>query len=360
MRHRFRSALAALLVLLFAACATSERPRLAEHARAEIRELLPTSLPDRAGWAADFESAFTALGIAPTPENLCAALAIAEQESGFAVDPVVPGLARIARAEIDRRARQHHVPLFLVDAALKLKSPDGRRYDERLAAVKTEHDLSLVYTDFIGAVPLGGRLFADANPVRTGGPMQVSIAYAERHARERRYPYPHDTTIRHEVFTRRGGVYFGVAHLLDYDTSYDRPIYRCADFNAGRYASRNAAFQQAVARASGIELAADGDHVRYDGRGSGATEIAVRTLAPALELSESQIHRMLERGDSADFDATPLYTRVFALAEHRAGRALPRAVLPRIALVSPKITRKLTTEWFAKRVDERYARCLAR
>ncbi|MNO04445.1 hypothetical protein D3C81_2254720 [compost metagenome] len=41
-------------------------------------------------------------------------------------------------------------------------------------------------------------------------------------------------------------------------------------------------------------------------------------------------------------------------------RKLPREVMPGIDLKSPKITRKLTTEWFAKRVDERYQRCMKR
>jgi hypothetical protein len=35
-------------------------------------------------------------------------------------------------------------------------------------------------------------------------------------------------------------------------------------------------------------------------------------------------------------------------------------VIPRIVLKSPKITRKLTTEWFATRVDGRYGRCMER
>jgi hypothetical protein len=51
---------------------------------------------------------------------------------------------------------------------------------------------------------------------------------------------------------------------------------------------------------------------------------------------------------------------VFQLAERARGTALPRAVIPRIRLESPKITRQLTTEWFARRVDERYERCIVR
>jgi len=52
--------------------------------------------------------------------------------------------------------------------------------------------------------------------------------------------------------------------------------------------------------------------------------------------------------------------RLFEEADRIERQPLPRAVLPRIVLQSPKITRKLTTEWFASRVDERYRKCLSR
>ncbi|MEE7565503.1 DUF1615 family protein, partial [Xanthomonas sp. Kuri4-3] len=38
----------------------------------------------------------------------------------------------------------------------------------------------------------------------------------------------------------------------------------------------------------------------------------------------------------------------------------PRAVPPGIRLESPKITRTLTTAWFAQRVEERWRRCMAK
>ena len=46
------------------------------------------------------------------------------------------------------------------------------------------------------------------------------------------------------------------------------------------------------------------------------------------------------------------------MADARAGKPLPRAMVPSIQLDSPKITRKLTTAWFATHVDTRYQRCM--
>jgi len=363
-RPRWRTAIC-LLALLFAGCASQPLQQGAwqspAQVRAEVMRLIPAKVNERSGWAIDIQVAFAAQRIEPTTVNLCSVLAVAEQESGFQVDPVVPGLGKIARQEMDRRAASKHIPGFLVDAALWLKSPDGRRYSERLAAARTERQLSDIFQDFIGMVPLGKRLFGELNPVHTAGPMQVSIAFAQAHAQD--YPYPVEGSIRHEVFSRRGGLYFGVAHLLGYPVHYAKPLYRFADFNAGWYASRNAAFQQAVSLASGIPLALDGDLVKPDASfadPTGATELAVRSLAVPLQMSDATIHRELLQGEREDFAAGQLYRRVFALAEKIGGRPLPRAVLPGITLNSPKITRKLTTAWFARRVDERWQRCMQR
>lgn len=352
-----------LLPLLLTACATQGPPRTAHDAaavRAEIVRRMPAATADRAGWATDIEIAFGAQRIEPNAENICAVLAVIEQESGYRADPIVAGLPAIARREIDRRASGLHIPKRLVDAALAIESTDGRTYAQRLKSARTERELSEIYEDMIGRVPLGKRLFADMNPVQTAGPMQVSIAFAESQARG--YPYPIDGSIRREAFSRRGGLYFGIAHLLGYRTPYTRKLHRFADYNAGWYASRNAAFQSAVGVASGTTLALDGDLLRPGARidDPGQTERAVRTLSGSLGMDDRAIRNALARGDRLEFDDTELYAKVLALAEARARKPLPRAIVPGIKLESPKITRDLTTAWFATRVDERYQRCMRR
>lgn len=351
--------LATLLAL--AGCGSrqvQEPERQPAEVKAQIVRLLPAKTADREGWATDIYVAFAAQQIPPTSQNICSVLAVTEQESTFQADPAVPGLGKIARQEISRRAAKVHIPDFLVSGALQVRSPNGRTYSERLNAARSERELSGIFDDFIGMVPLGKTLFGSLNPVHTGGPMQVSIAFAQANARD--YPYVVDGSIRREVFSRRGGMYFGIAHLLGYPVSYTEPLYRFADFNAGWYASRNAAFQHAVSRVSGIDLALDGDLIRHGSIMPGSTELAVRTLGKSLGMRNPTLRDQLEQGDSLAFEDSKLYKRVFELAEQAEGKSLPRAVLPGIVLKSPKITRKLTTAWFAKRVDERYRRCMAR
>lgn len=353
---------AVLLLAVLAGCVTAPRPGGPgpDAVRAEVARRIPSTVDDRLGWAADIQTAFATQEISPIAENICAVLAVIEQESGYKADPPVANLPAIARGEIGRRAAAMRVPEFALSAALRLRSTDGRTYEERLRTVRTERELSELFEDLTGRVPLGRRLFDGYNPVETGGPMQVSIAFAE--SRAHGYPYRIDGSIRREVFGRRGGLYFGIDHLLGYATPYTRKVHRFADFNAGWYASRNAAFQNAVAVASGRSLALDGDLLAPGAplERPGETERAVRELAGELGMGDRGIRVALERGDRLDFNDTELFGRVFALAEKRTGKSLPHAMVPGIKLESPKITRELTTAWFATRVDDRYRRCMAR
>ncbi|APO96340.1 DUF1615 domain-containing protein [Xanthomonas vesicatoria] len=355
--------LALMAIALLSACAT-QAPRAPQRSpeavKADIARRLPANLPDRAGWANDVYVALSSQALDTSAEHICAVLAVTEQESTYQANPAVPNLGKISRAEIDRRASAHHIPAFMVDAALRIASPDGRSYATRIATARTEQELSRIFEDFTGSVPLGTRLFDGLNPVHTAGPMQVSIAFAEQHAA--RYPYPIDGSIRHEVFSRRGGLWFGTTHLLGYPASYDALLYRFADFNAGWYASRNAAFQAALSKASGIALALDGDLLTPGAslEAPGGTERAVRALGSQLAMSDRQIRTALEAGNTLEFEDSALYRQVFALADRNAGTPLPRAMLPGITLDSPKITRTLTTAWFAQRVNERWKRCMGK
>ncbi|MFD2111829.1 DUF1615 domain-containing protein [Thiorhodococcus fuscus] len=340
-------------------------PRTPEEHYARVLELaerlLPPDLRDRSGWAGDIATSMTALSIPALPRKVCAVAAVIEQESGWRADPVVPDLGGIARREMERKLGRYLIPGAVLDLALRKTSSNGQTYAERIAHLRTERELSELYDEMISEVPQGPRLFGDMNPVHTGGPMQVSVAFAEQTMRERRYPWRNAGSAREEVFSRRGGVYFGTAMLLDYPVSYNRMLYRFADFNAGRYASRNAAFQRLVAALTRIDLAPDGDLLRYaDGKpaGTSQTERAVRAVE-GLGMDERAIRRDLLQEKSFAFERTKLYRRVRELAERR-GLPTPEASVPDIALESPKITRKLTTRWFAERVEGRYRRCLAR
>ena len=89
--------------------------------------------------------------------------------------------------------------------------------------------------------------------------MQVSIAFAEKHAKEQAVPVSDVRKhSRRSVHAARRPLFRHRA-LLDYPAPYDDMLYRFADFNAGHYASRNAAFQNAVSIVTGSDSALDGD-----------------------------------------------------------------------------------------------------
>lgn len=342
------------------------RPVAAYDEREGLRlldRLLPARVRDREGWRTDIFGAFRALKLPYTAEQFCAAMAVIEQESTWQSDPVVPGLPRIVWGKIEDKADSLHLPMPLVRAALHKSSPDGRSYTERIDSLRTEKEMNALYEDLSAEARNIGLPMSMKNPIRTGGPMQVSVEFAEGHASVWPYPYARRGSWRQEVFSRRGGLYFGIANLLQYPAPYSRMIYRFADYNAGRFSSRNAAFQNAVSRLSGRALVADGDLLTYvegEARPGSSTHQALRTLAGRLGMTDEAILRDLKLEKHSSFGNTVLYQRLYALADRSAGTTVSREALPQIDLKSPKITRRLTTEWFARRVDGRYTTCLAR
>ena len=262
-----------------------------------VTSLLPPKLAERSGWATDIYSAFEAIKITPSKENVCAVLAEIEQESSFQADPVVPGLKKIVRRELEARRNKFSIPQWLMDNSLEIKSPDGRSYNERIEALKTENDVNKLFDDMTSEIPFGKKLLADYNPVRTGGPMQVSLAFANSYTETKPYPYPVNGSLRNELFSRKGGVYFGIAYLLDYPAGYGSLNFRFADFNSGQYSSRNAAFQNAVHSLSGIALDLDGDLLRYKNgvalEDPSQTMQALLNISSRLNMNKSEIFRDL-------------------------------------------------------------------
>ena len=127
MQIRLITSVAVLLVLAGCGSQRTQEPaaRSPAEVKAEIVRLLPAKAADPQGWATDIQVAFTAQDISPTTKNLCSVLAVTEQESTFQVNPGVPGLGKIARDEIDRRAAKAHIPGLLVSCLL-YTSPSPR------------------------------------------------------------------------------------------------------------------------------------------------------------------------------------------------------------------------------------------
>lgn len=325
----------------------------------KIKTWLPAKASDKEGWSQDIYQAFYTQKINLNKENICAAIAIINQESSFQVEPTIPGLPKIVKKELEARRQKYHIPEWVLEKALNSTSPNGKTYAQRIKALKTENDINRLFDDMASDLPMSKEFLEEHNPVHTGGPMQVSVRFAEESVRERAYPFTIKKSLRDELFSRRGGVYFGVAHLFNYAARYDAMKYRFADFNSGQYASRNAAFQQVVSKITRQDLDLDGDLLSYqDGKPEVSDlEKALWRISAALQMSSQEISRDLTLEKSKSFEDTKLYKSVDRLAKAN-NISMPYAVIPSIKLHSPKITRKLTTAWFADRVNQHYQSCL--
>ena len=242
----------------------------------------------------------------------------------------------------------------MVRTALSINSPTGKTYAERIDKLRTEREMRRDLRGHDGEVPMGKTLFGNMNPVRTGGPMQVSIAFAE--ANTDGYPYPIKESIRHGCSVAVVASGSAPATCSTTRPSIGSPLPLCRlQCRLVRQPQRS--LQAAVSQLSGKPLALDGDLIRYDSELPGKTELAVHTIAgqlsPAGHPPEPEARRHQRVCPKRSLP------QVFVLADRKAGSRLPTPCC-RASLKSPKITRNLTTAWFAKRVQWRQQTCLKR
>ena len=333
---------------------------------------------DPAGWASDLLDVLHLHGLSPSKENICSSIAVIDQESNFVANPAVAGLGSISEQAL--RDKFDRVPILGAIALAFLETTPGNAdsYMSRIRSAKTERDLDMTYRAMVaeaakqsslGVVVSSGilnRQIEGKNEINTIGSMQVSVGFAMNVARHRRWlpmSLDDDYAVRDELYSRHGGMYYGVLQLLGYETGYDRKIYRFADYNAGRYSSRNAAFQTQIAVLSGKALASDGDLLLYDKDGTpektpSSSELALRKVLPGIDATQLRRDLLLEKENG--FVETQTYNGLKQAYVQKTGTRPEFAMIPEIALNSPKIKHAMTTRNFAKSVDKRYQACMAR
>jgi len=102
----------------------------------------------------------------------------------------------------------------VVKGALDLKSPTGRTYSDRIDHAKTEKDLSDIYEDMIDSVRWDIPSLPTTTRFAPVGRCRSMLHSSSRPRRCAPIPTPVKENLANELFTRRGSVYFGVAHLL--------------------------------------------------------------------------------------------------------------------------------------------------
>jgi hypothetical protein len=374
-----------ILVAIWACCPiafAAEAPALSQPEVARLIIGAEKNVKEPQGWAADLLDVLKLHELSASKENICAAIAVIDQESSFVANPAVAGLGKISEAAL--RAKMDRVPVLgrLALRFLETTPSKSDSYLARIRGARTERDLDLTFRAMVadaakqsslGIIVNSGLLnkqIEGRNEIDTIGSMQVSVDFALEVARRRRWlPMSLDDVyaLRDELYTRHGGMYYGVLLLLGYETGYDRKLYRFADFNAGRYASRNAAFQKQIAELSLEPLATDGDLLLYDDSGkikdaTSKTEKALRKVlqTSSFELNNEDIRKDLLREKENAFVQTLTYSALRTAYEKTTGTKPAYAMVPNIALTSPKIRSKMTTKIFAESVNKRYQACVAR
>lgn len=370
-----------LISVFMANTALAQTAELSIGRTAQLISAARPGVSEPQGWAIDLLDVLRTQSLPASRENVCSAIAIIAQESGFVANPAVAGLGALAEKTL--RAKFDRIPILGGVAVhfLETTPSAGDSYLARIRAAKSERDLDMTYRAMVDdaakrsslSLLVQGGLFnqviEDRNDINTIGSMQVSVRFALSKAQERRWlpmTLADVYAVRDDLYTRHGGMYYGVMQLLGYDSGYNRKIYRFADYNAGRYASRNAAFQNMISVLMNVKLAHDGDLLLYSKDQQAlvkvsSSEDALRGLIKefGLGIDDRELRADLIKEKTAEFPATQTYLMVRDLFARNTKKPLAFAEVPSIELTSPKIRHHMTTQSFADSVNKRYQKCVS-
>ncbi len=367
-----------IAMLLSSLTAQAQSPELSIEQTTRLIQAARKTVVDPRGWAIDLLDVLRSQNQPPSRENVCSAIAIIDQESNFVADPAVAGLGTLAEKTL--RAKADRIPILgrMALQFLKATPSTNDSYMERIRSARTERDLDMTYRSMVEdagqrsnlslVVESGllNQLIEDRNDINTIGSMQVSVRFALENAKRRRW-LPMTLTdvyaVRDDLYTRHGGLYYGVLQLLDYESGYNRKIFRFADYNAGRYASRNAAFQGIISTLSNLKLTKDGDLLLYNKdqqplKKVSESEKALRSIIVKYKLGrdDASLRADLLKEKDKGFISTQIYRDVRKLMK----QPVAFAEIPSIELNSPKIKHHMTTQNFAQSVDRRYQKCISK
>ena len=352
----------------------------------QISRLIPARVKERDAWAVDISRIMDELKISKTQENVCSVIAVVDQESNFVANPTVPDLGNKAIKAFQTEVPQKFVRQFgpalgpavsrYFTSVLVNEPSKENSFLIQMRTVKTEQQLDLIYRQIFAYVSkqfyadsitnaaakfMGKDIGEDNNPITTIGSMQVSVKYAREHQRDNASV----NELRDYMYTREGGLYYGIHRLMKYPAAYDNAQYRFADYNSGMYSSRNAAFQQDINKLLNADMALDGDLLLYDKDDKAQsmpsqTETALNQLFAdhGMPMKPEQIRADLLQEKQAEFENTSTYQNVITLYKQQFGKNPPYAIMPQVVISGPKLSKDYNTNWYATNVTRRYETCM--
>ena len=340
----------------------------------QIANAMPNRGQDKTAWANDMFEIFNTLKIERNNQNICSAVAIIDQESNFKADPPVPNLGKTSLTELNSKLDKKLGNLLAgyFRTMLKNEPTPQNSFEKQILAVQTEQQLDRIYhqmfdffsqnyyTNKITHITklVGADISEKLDPINTLGSMQVHIDYARDHRRNN----GDSEDLRRDLYSRYGGLYYGIHRLMLYPANYADPIFRFADYNSGIYSSRNAGFQKMLAELSKQKLDFDGDLLIYNGNGQSQSEKALNRLAQQgyITLTPQQISSDLSKEKTAVFENTPTYQTISGLYKMKTGKNPLTAIMPQVVISGVKLRRDYNTQWYADGVKKRYLSCLAK